>query len=623
MIKRVPGFTFDAGADARGFAGTSGNVLIDGQRPTSKSDSLDSILQRIPASEVERIDLIRGGTPGIDMQGRTVVVNIVRKTTDSTSIIATAQDVIFFDGHQVPTASLEFTRHVDGKIYEGSVGLIQNWDDSIGIGRHEIYTPAGVLVSRDTTKSTGMGIGGSAKGAVTLPMWGGEFKVNANGSMSPWRDSLTYDRPGVHQLFVDNDHNVGSELGVHWKGPVGPFDLEVLGLQRLGWERSVSTSNDGVSLQDFRSTNHTGESIARATLRYSPLPDLNVEAGAEGAYNFLGGTSTFAINGANIPLPSADVHVNEKRGEVFAQGTWRYSPEWLVEAGVRFEFSTISQTGTTNLTRSFTYPKPRAVVTWSPLPDTQVRFRYEKVLGQLDFNNFAAAADLAATGITAGNANLRPDQHDQLELSFEQHFWTKGAFVLSLLHEEITDVVDVVAVTTPAGTFAAPGNIGSGRNNKLAVTLTLPLDKLGIDNGLLRATTSWQYSRVIDPIQGFPRIISRQRPQSVNLNFSQDLPEWNSTWGVFYFNGWDEYSYRLTQIRHRAVIPPFTGFFWDWKPDANWSLHFEMDNLLRYVYNDVRTIYAGPRNANPVSSIEIFNSRSQPTIQFQIRRTFN
>ena len=31
MIGRIPGFQFDGGTSARGFAGTAGNVLIDGQ----------------------------------------------------------------------------------------------------------------------------------------------------------------------------------------------------------------------------------------------------------------------------------------------------------------------------------------------------------------------------------------------------------------------------------------------------------------------------------------------------------------------------------------------------------------------------------------------------------------
>ena len=57
MINRLPGFTFDGGDNVRGFAGAAGNVLIDGQRPTIKTDTLGDTLARITIDQVERIDL--------------------------------------------------------------------------------------------------------------------------------------------------------------------------------------------------------------------------------------------------------------------------------------------------------------------------------------------------------------------------------------------------------------------------------------------------------------------------------------------------------------------------------------------------------------------------------------
>ena len=63
MVNDLPGFSLDTGDSVRGFAGSAGNVLIDGERPASKTDGLDQILQRIPASSVARIDVIRGSAP--------------------------------------------------------------------------------------------------------------------------------------------------------------------------------------------------------------------------------------------------------------------------------------------------------------------------------------------------------------------------------------------------------------------------------------------------------------------------------------------------------------------------------------------------------------------------------
>src|SRR4051794_31047746 len=39
VVQRVPGFSLDAGnTDVRGFGGAAGNVVINGQRPSSKAD---------------------------------------------------------------------------------------------------------------------------------------------------------------------------------------------------------------------------------------------------------------------------------------------------------------------------------------------------------------------------------------------------------------------------------------------------------------------------------------------------------------------------------------------------------------------------------------------------------
>src|SRR3954462_9046009 len=92
MVNRLPGFSLNTGTgtSVRGFAGTAGNVLVDGARPTAKNDDLQSILQRIPAASVERIEVIQGSAPGIDMQGQSVVANVVRKNGASDQTILSA-----------------------------------------------------------------------------------------------------------------------------------------------------------------------------------------------------------------------------------------------------------------------------------------------------------------------------------------------------------------------------------------------------------------------------------------------------------------------------------------------------------------------------------------------------
>ena len=623
MIARLPGFNFNDGNTLRGFAGTAGNVLVDGQRPTSKTDDLQSILQRIPAADVERIDLIRGGAPGIDMQGLTVIANVIRKTEDSTQIVADIEDNFWPDGHTAPLASLQFTQHAGDSTYESSLTRYGNFDDSVGNGFHDVTDVATGTVARQDAHTTGFGSGGGLTGAATVPLWGGQFKANIALQAAPFHSSVDETATGNDQLITDEAGNNNGELGLHWNGDAGPVQLETLLLQRLGHATDLNILLAPSDDERFNSTADTGESIGRVTVRWSPITSLTLEGGGEAVYNFLDGKTGFIENGVSVLLPPASAYVDERRSEVFGQGTWRISDRWTLEAGSRFEFSTISETGDDDLKRNFFYPKPRVVATWTPEANTQVRLRYERVLGQLDFNNFISSSNLAANGVNAGNPNLSPDQHTQYEISAERDFWDKGALVATLMHEHISDVEDFVPVTGPSGTFDAPGNIGTGSNTQIDVEFTVPLDKLGLINGLLKTTNIWRLSSVHDPVTGLSRPISAERPQDIEWTLTQDINSLKSTWGVYYFNCWSENFYRFDQVQHLRTIPPYLSMWWEYKPTPTWSLHAEIDNAGQFGYEDTFSDYAGPRNDSPLQSIDELYIISQPRLFLQIRKTFD
>ena len=79
MVRRIPGFSIDQGEGRRGFGENAGNVLIDGDRPATKSDDIITILSRIPASQVAFISLSEQAGADTETQGQGQVVNVVRK----------------------------------------------------------------------------------------------------------------------------------------------------------------------------------------------------------------------------------------------------------------------------------------------------------------------------------------------------------------------------------------------------------------------------------------------------------------------------------------------------------------------------------------------------------------
>src|SRR5947207_10346513 len=180
MIARLPGFTFDPGQSVRGFAGAAGNVLIDGERPPTKTDTLDDILKRIPASSVARIDVIRGGAPGIDMQGRTVLANVILVHTARTEMTATGITNVYTDGRVLPTGQFEFMRRNGDRNLSGSARYFDEEGGEEGTGFQRITDGGGALLRDAFGRKTDVDKGLELRGGMQTPLLGGTLNLNTS-----------------------------------------------------------------------------------------------------------------------------------------------------------------------------------------------------------------------------------------------------------------------------------------------------------------------------------------------------------------------------------------------------------------------------------------------------------
>ncbi|WP_348253287.1 hypothetical protein, partial [Salmonella enterica] len=76
--------------------------------------------------------------------------------------------------------------------------------------------------------------------------------------------------------------------------------------------------------------------------------------------------------------------------------------------------------------KTFSFIKPRLLATWTPGAANQFRIRFEREVGQLDFNAFAASAELQNDNVLGGNIDLEPEQRWISELAYERRFWGDG-----------------------------------------------------------------------------------------------------------------------------------------------------------------------------------------------------
>lgn len=626
MIERVPGFSFDDGDNVRGLGGTAANVLIDGRRPASKSEPMQDTLRRIPASQVLRLELIRGGAPGIDMQGQPVVINVVRVPGAGGNTTFAVASGWYQDGRTTPAMRFEGARPLSGdRRFEWS-SLIYNFvDDGAGEGPRQRYDAAGVLIRDGYSDETAGGRGGTFSAGWQQPLVGGRLALNSRLQLEEYQfgleDAVFSPAPG--SLNVNDDYSqVNGEVGVNWQRAFGEqWRLEAVAIQRLRGSDFVTDFTNGVDQGQFTEDATSGESIGRLTLRHTRSPTWSLEGGGEVAFNFLESATTYTENGVPIVLPASDVRVEELRGELFATSTWRPDPRWGLELGMRAEVSTITQTGSTALERSFFYPKPRALLTWTPSERNQFRLRLEREVGQLDFGDFVSSAAFSTGVITAGNAELEPDKTWVAELAWERGFWDGGSLVVTLAHEEITDASDRVPIFTPTGVFDAPGNIGDGTADSLGIDLTVPLARLGIAGGRLRAQMEWSVSEVRDPTTGELRRATGQEPFEGEINFTQDLPRWNLQWGGNAFLGFTETYYRFDTVE-TVELEPWFNLFAEWRYRPDLSFRVELQNLSGRNFIRTREVYSGPRDVSPVVFRETRDLNFDPFIYFRIRKTW-
>jgi len=615
MVDRVPGFTADDGSGARGFEGAVGNILINGNRPASKNDQGTDVLERTPADKVDRIELIRGGAPGIDMQGYSVVVNVVLKQGSSRQSVATWNAALFDGNHDVYGGSYQFTAKDGARSWSVLLSDGTSTSDSNGPGRSIVRDGGGAVLSDRPYANDGWGGGDSARLNYSGPVAGGKLEATAQYGVHDWEEWQTIGAGADLDRSDYAEKEKSGELGLTWIRPLKPkwtletrvihqfehFDEVATGLQTVG-----GVAGDE---QRFTAKGKSSESILRALVRHERTSALTLEAGGELAYNMLDTDQAYTEGGTPIALPSASVKVEELRGEAFAKGTWRVDPKLTLEGGLRLETSTIKQSGDASAKESFFYAKPRFQATWTPKANHQLRVHFERELGQLDFDDFAASAELDDNTVYGGNVDLVPEQRWISEVIYERRFWGEGIVSVGYRHDKIIDVIDRLPL--PGG-LSATGNIGNGTLDRLSLNIVVPLDKLGFKGGRFTFKNDWNETHVTDPTTGKDRPISGIRPTQANIGVQQDIARWKTQWGINWLPLLGQGTYGPDQIntwRGAGYVESFV----EYKPTPTLSLRAQLNlwddfTIHREVYSNRATraiAFTEDRDINPVTFVSL------------------
>jgi len=554
MVERVPGFVIDEGEERRGFSGSQGNVLIDGEPPASKAQELDDILSRIPASDVVRIELLRGSSAG---SGQTMRVNVVRRPGGGDGVweveLAHARD-----GRLTPSAEAAWSGRRGDFEYGVSAAIAQ---EHLPVrGERSDFDAVGALDETRTERVPSDEREMRLAAEANFPWAGGALALNAQISRVEYDElelARLSDAVGAFAGTSDADlaelENTG-ELGVSFRRNFGDWQGELTGVVTRRRFDADETTLERDEIGAFDEAAHqtqrveSGETILRALGRREISEAWRIEIAAEAALNTLEQRLTLTEDDGSGPmpvvLPSANVRVEEERAEASFMLAGAPAPRWTLEAGVAVETSLLSQAGDVNQETELTFWKPSLQIARAIGERNQVRLRLYRDVGQLDFEDFVSAADVTSAVINGGNPNLRPETSWRLEATGDWRFGEDGALALTLYRWWIEDTLDVVPVGLPGDQFDAPGNIGDADLVGLRASLALPLPL----NAEIRIEGMAQRSEVIDPLTGETREISAIDESAITLRFRQDLEDIKSAWGVDFERERETPEYRLGRI---------------------------------------------------------------------------
>ena len=571
IVNRVPGFDIDDGEALRGFGATAGNVLVNGERPSSKV-LISEQLKRIPAESVIRVELISGSASNVDVRGQTQLVNVVvrqaKQGGSPTTWVLDARDIQYSErvGWAVqltksfalgPDADLTLDFQLPNlRGRTESFETVRNPAGDLLLYREQFGQPnyigvqgSGVLKWRMTPQDT------LSFNAQVAPTWN-----TSNIGSIDFTPSGAFDRGtfGLNEF----ENNYTAEIGGDWEHRFSP-ELSVKGIALATFTnvdqddvfrifRPVGGNPALVNTQTITRTTEAGERVGRAIATWRPTSDHTIDVGLEGAFNFRETTQDIFNNSGSGPqpqfLPVSDTRVEETRIEPFVTDVWKMSPELTLETAFIYEASKIRQTGDETKEREFSYPKPRAILTWQAAESDQVRTSITREVAQLDFTEFASAINVVDQSSVIGNPDLEPEKTWRARAEWEHKFGPRAALTLAVFHDQVEDVQDFIprAICVPPSpgapiptpcpatslrTFDAPGNIGDGTRTGVEVRGAMPLAPL-LPNAEIRFSGLWQETDATDPVTGENRRFSAERDWNYNISFRHDLPEHKFAWGA-------------------------------------------------------------------------------------------
>ncbi|PCJ19692.1 MAG: hypothetical protein COA96_16140 [SAR86 cluster bacterium] len=637
----------------RGLGGSE-QILINGKRMAGKANEASSQLDRIPADQVQYIEIIRGTSGDLDVRNSGQLVNIVLLESRSNSNLSTEFGMTHF--------------------HDGTVEPVGTFSISGQSGQFDYLLSADIKTGYEALDSFELSV---------LP----DLSLNDTRVFERVREKTTYtlnsnisyqpspsDRIAFNGLYSESDppSSLLRTITDFQSSPVSSsIEREDIPATADSWELGgdyehsfsnggkykilfiVNEKNNTATRQRYvadaigspeiknlflHTSSRERERIVRTSYAWNLADNQNLELGIERAQTIQ--NSSLRL-GSNVPgvlsadhggltpiaVPNAFSTVEEIRYEGFAVHNWQINQRMSLESSLLYEDSQIKQSGDINKKRNFDFLKPKIDFRFNLSNSFQLRMSAEKDVSQLSFRDFSAAINDRdeEQDTFAGNPELEQEQVWRYNVNLDYRLPNDGGVLNSrIFYYNVGDSIDRIDVSTsPTNLATTNGNVGDGTVFGLNLNASIRLGFVNLPQAVITAGLLVQDSYIDDPLIAMERRVVPFDRGNFSVGFRHDVPSKGLNYGFNYRDGFDGNRpfYDINNvifIGSRSNLNLFAekvGF-------GGFTYRLEADNVLDHDSCRERRRFSGYLRDGKLTEIERFCTNNGVRVTFKVRATF-
>jgi len=517
-LKKIPEISVDVDGNIELQGNSDIRFLINGKPSTIFGNNLADVLQSIPASQIQSIEVITSPGAKYDAEGTAGIINIILKKSEAEGINGSLS---LSGGTRLENSSFNLNAR-KGKFgahayFSGNAQLTSTTINGLNRSGQDTGSTSSKLIQNGSSNfdrsgyQSGIGFDWEITDKDNISAGFGYKYFGNNNTGTANSQTIIQDASGNILSDMNDLINTSNNFYAHfidWNIDYKKtftkkdqeLDMSVTNSTGTGATHYIQTqtniSNDSIFNSSYGNNPGFSEETDFTVDYTQPInQDIKIETGAKAAIGDITSTSDVYLldpmadsyNFSTSQSSSLDYKTNIYAG--YLSGTFKLF-KWLdAKTGLRYEYTQInanfSNSGNVDI-QPYGILVPSAIFSHTFKDNQILKIAYTQRIERpdyMDLNPFVNAAD--PQNITTGNPALQPEIGNKIELGYSKNLEKGGNIYLSLFYRENTHDIQPYIVYYPTykvgdSTYnnvsvSTPENIGSETNIGMNIFASIPV----------------------------------------------------------------------------------------------------------------------------------------------------